>query len=348
MALSCAVAGLFATLGYANSVSGANGTSGTSGTDGPSGAPDTPAYHPPLWTASAPGHPTLLLLPTLHGLASDDPRVNATLAALAERVQAVVLEAHTQATPEDTQTIRRRGFYPDSDNLSNHVHSMSAAALARCARESGADIRLFFQTKPWLAGFSVEAVRLHQWRWQRQAGAKRPHFVKSSAPLVFPGIDQRLETIARRAMIPVIYLETMEQAMRLFDDMPAADQDAFLAGVCAGLHGPSPGEVSYAAFQTAWSAGDTAALERLAMTRLPGESEAHYDFSQYMFERGTDIFAATMAQDGYFHGKGPILVAVGAGHFFGPQSLLQRLRAAGYTIVPPRDVAAPLALRSAP
>lgn len=341
MALTCAVAGLFATLGHASGTSDVSITSGTA-------EMPAPEYHPPLWTASAPGHPTLLLLPTLHGLAGDDPRVNVTLAALAERVQAVVLETHTQPTPEDAQTIRRIGFYPASDNLSNHVHSMTAEALARCARESGADIPLFFQTKPWLAGFSVEAVRLHQWRWQRKAGAKRPHFVKSSAPLVFPGIDQRLETIARRAMIPVIYLETMEQAMRLFDDMPPADQDAFLAGVCAGLHGQSPGEVSYEALQTAWATGDTATLERLAMSRVPGESDAHYDFSQYLFARGTDIFASAMAKDGYFHGKGPILVAVGAGHFFGAQSLLQRLREAGYTIVPPRVMPAPLALRTAP
>lgn len=302
-----------------------------------SGAQDlpAPAYHPPVWTASAPGHPTLLLLPTLHGLASDDPRIDAALAALAQRVQAIVLETHTQATAEDTQTIRRIGFYPASDNLSNHMHSMSAEALARCARESGADIPTFFQTKPWLAGFSVEAVRLHQWRWQRQAGASRLNFVKASTPLVFIGIDQRLETIARRDMIPLIYLETMEQAMQLFDEMPLADQDAFLSGVCASLHGSSPSEISYEALQGAWAAGDAATLERLAMTRAPGESAAHYDFSQYLFVRGTAIFAATMAKDGYFHGKGPILVAVGAGHFFGPQSLLQRLREAGYTITPP-------------
>lgn len=347
MALTCAVAGLLAAMGGA---SGATHARAPEAATLAAGLPvhaqshgqaqveaSTPAaeYHPPVWTASAPGHPTLLLLPTLHGLASDDPRVNAALTALADRVQAIVLETHTQPTTEDTQMIRRIGFYPASDNLSNHVPSMTAESLARCARESGADIHTFFQTKPWLAGFAVEAVRLHQWRWQRKSGEQRLHFVKSSAPLVFPGIDQRLETIARQAMIPLIYLETMEQAIELFDDMPAADQDAFLAGVCTGLHGPSPGQISYEALQAAWAAGDAATLERLAMTRLPGESDAHYDFSQYLFVRGTGIFAATMEKDGYFHGKGPILVAVGAGHFFGPQSLLQRLREAGYTVTPP-------------
>ncbi|WP_322093828.1 TraB/GumN family protein [Paraburkholderia bannensis] len=297
--------------------------------------------HPPVWVARSPGHPTLILLPTIHALASDDPRVNAALASIANGVQAIVLETHTKPTPEDTQTVRRIGFYPANDNLTNHVSSMTAESLARCARDSGADIHAFFQTKPWLAGFAVQAVRLHQWRWASD-GAKHVRFVRTASPLVFPGIDERLETLAHGRQIPLIYLETMEQGMQLFDDMPAADQEAFLAGVCAGLRGvKTPGEVSYESFQAAWTSGDVAALEHLANARYPGESDAHYDFSQYLFARGTDIFAATLAQDGYFYGKGPILVAVGAGHFFGDRSLLEHLREAGYTITPPATSTAP-------
>ncbi|HEV3428200.1 MAG TPA: TraB/GumN family protein [Paraburkholderia sp.] len=291
--------------------------------------------HPPVWIARSPGHPTLILLPTIHALASDDPRVNVALASIADGVQAIVLETHTKPTPEDTQTVKRIGFYPASDNLTNHVSSMTAESLARCARDSGADIHAFFQTKPWLAAFAVQAVRLHQWHWAAD-GSKRVHFVRTASPLVFPGIDERLEMLAHRRQIPLIYLETMEQGMQLFDEMPPADQEAFLQSVCAGLRGAkTPGEVSYESFQAAWASGDAAALEQLANARYPGESDAHYDFSQYLFTRGTDIFAATLAQDGYFYGKGPILVAVGAGHFFGDRSLIQHLRDAGYTITPP-------------
>ncbi len=297
--------------------------------------------HPPVWIARSPGHPTLILLPTIHALASDDPRVNAALASIVDGVQAIVLETHTKPTPEDTQTVRRIGFYPVSDNLSNHVSSMTAESLARCARDSGADIHAFFQTKPWLAGFAVQAVRLHQWRWASD-GSKSVHFVRTASPLVFPGIDERLETLAHRRQIPLIYLETMEQGMQLFDDMPAADQDAFLQSACEGLRGAkTPGEVSYESFQAAWAKGDAAALEHLANARYAGESDAHYDFSQYLFARGTDIFAATLERDGYFYGKGPILVAVGAVHFFGDRSLLQHLRDAGYTVTPPAAVTPP-------
>jgi uncharacterized protein YbaP (TraB family) len=304
--------------------------------------------HPPVWIARSPGHPTLILLPTIHALASDDPRVNAALASIADGVQAIVLETHTKPTPEDTQTVRRIGFYPASDNLTNHVSSMTAESLARCARDSGADIHAFFQTKPWLAGFAVQAVRLHQWRWASD-GSKRVHFVRTAAPLVFPGIDERLEALARHRQIPLIYLETMEQGMQLFDDMPAADQEAFLQSVCEGLRGAkTPGEVSYESFQAAWAKGDAAALEHLANARYPGESDAHYDFSQYLFSRGTDIFAATLERDGYFYGKGPILVAVGAGHFFGERSLLQHLRDAGYTVTPPPALTQPTPLPAPP
>jgi uncharacterized protein YbaP (TraB family) len=306
------------------------------------------ADHPPVWIARSPGHPTLILLPTIHALASDDPRVNTALASIADGVQAIVLETHTKPTPEDTQMVRRIGFYPANDNLSNHVSSMTAESLARCARDSGADIHAFFQTKPWLAGFAVQAVRLHQWRWTTD-DAKHVHFVRLASPLVFPGIDERLEMLAHRRQIPLIYLETMEQGMQLFDDMPAADQEAFLQSVCEGLRGTkTPGEVSYESFQAAWAKGDAATLEHLANARYPGESDAHYDFSQYLFTRGTDIFAATLERDGYFYGKGPILVAVGAGHFFGEHSLLQRLRDAGYTVTPPPTLAQPAPLPAQP
>ncbi|WP_321787501.1 TraB/GumN family protein [Paraburkholderia sp. J94] len=293
------------------------------------------AYRPALWTASLPGHPTLLLLPTIHGLASDDPRIDAALAALADRVQAIALETNVSPTHDNVQTILRYGLYPAADNLTNHMQSMSAEALAHCARDSGADIKVFFQHKPWLAGFVVDAVRLHEQRFEREDGAKPPRFVPTGESLVFAGIDARLESIAQRQRIPLIYLETIEQGMRLFDEMPAADQEAFLQGECAGLHGARQGAASYAQFQQAWVTGDAAQLERLAMARFPGESDAHYDFSQYLYLRGTDIFAETLAQYGYFYGKGPILVAVGAGHFFGAHSLLQRLHDAGYTVTGP-------------
>ncbi len=312
----------------------------------PRGAQEAaPGYRPPVWTASLPGHPTLLLLPTIHGLAHDDPRIDAALAALADGVQAVVLETNVNPTHENVQTILRYGLYPASDNLSNHMQSMSAEALAHCARDSGADIKLFFQHKPWFAGFLVDAVRLHADRFEWKNGATHPHLVPTGESLVFAGIDFRLEAIAQRRSIPLIYLETMEQGMSLFDTMPAADQDAFLQGECAGLHGARQGAASYAQFQQAWVAGDAAQLERLAMARYPGESDAHYDFSQYLYVRGTDIFAQTLARDGYFYGKGPILVAVGAGHFFGAQSLLQRLRDAGYNVSGPAPAPGEVAAR---
>lgn len=290
--------------------------------------------HVMVWTATSPGHPTLLLVPTIHRLVADDPRINVALGALADRVQAVVLETPMAMSPAQVvPVIRRYGIYPAGDNLTNHVSAITPARLAQCARQSGQDVFQFFQQKPWLAAVAVT------YRTKTPDAGKPGSGVPQM--LNYDGIDQRLSAIAHAKGTPLIYLESTERGVRVFSDMPPEAQEAMLSASCDSLAGVwVPGSSDIVALEAAWMSGDAARLDRLLTTRNPKQSDALYAADQYLFRTNTDIFAAALAKYGYFYGKGPVLIAVGAGHFFGAASLPDRLRAAGYTITPPQSAAA--------
>lgn len=287
-----------------------------------------------VWTAKLPDHPTLLLVPTIHRLDDDDPRIDVALGALADRVQAIVLETPLRPAPAQAAAILRRyGMYPASDNITNHVSGMTAERLAQCARQSGHNVFTFFQLKPWLAALAATYPR------------KAPDTAEPGSRLArmqgYQGIDQRLSSIAQSKKMPLIYLETSEQGFRMFSEAPPMAQEAALIASCESLAGVRvPGTADLHALEAAWLSGDAALLDRLLTTRDPKESDALYAADQYVFSTNTSLFAAALARYDYFHGKGPILVAVGAGHFFGAASLLDRLRAVGYIVVPPQSAAA--------
>ncbi|MFM0209185.1 TraB/GumN family protein [Paraburkholderia sediminicola] len=292
--------------------------------------PNPPAGNSaPVWTATAPGRPTLLLLPTIHMLTIDDPRIDEWLAQIAGRAQAVVLEGPLSYTKKELQTVLRLGLYGTEDNLTNHVTSMTTEELARCARLSGLDIVPFLQLKPWLASMTVNSHRLTDRSVARAPGINPSVF--------YDGIDVRLFHLAQQKMIPLIYLETLPQALKFYDEIPTDAQDAYLQGTCNELTGRTPGDLDINEIERAWLNSDVTRLGQLITTRNPHENQSFHDANQYILRGGTKIFAASLERYGYFHGKGPILIAVGAGHFFGDDSLLTRLEAAGYSITAPHS-----------
>jgi uncharacterized protein YbaP (TraB family) len=278
-----------------------------------------------MWTATSPDHPTLLLLPTLHMLAHEDPRIDATLATLAGSVRAIVLEGPVTYSRDLLAQVLKYGHYPADDNVTNHTRSMTAAALAQCAREGDIDIARFLQLKMWLAAATLDAHHLHV------AGSTAS---KTGGAASRSGIDMRLQMLAQKNHIPLIYLQTPGEAVQLLDEMPQEAQEAHLVAACAASHGNPPGYVPLEVYQRAWTDADAPTLERLVTTKSAGESDGLFASTEYIISAGTRAFANTIERDGYFHGKGPILVAVGAGHFFGPDSLIERLKQAGYAVTP--------------
>ncbi|HXZ07153.1 MAG TPA: TraB/GumN family protein, partial [Paraburkholderia sp.] len=226
--------------------------------------------------------------------------------------------------------MRKYAFYGSDDNITNHLSRITPEQLARCVRAENKSIVKFFQLKPWLAALDIATHRPVAGTGEGGTGAPMPKRTRM-------GIDQRLFRLATRSHMPVLYLETVEEGLRVLDTLPADEQEAWLSDACNSLTtGLTPDEVPVAEFEDAWIRGDIAKFENLTTVPPPGGKPEIFDANQRIFQNGTDLFAAAIARYGYFHGKGPILVAVGAGHFFGKRSLLNELEAAGYQVTAPR------------
>ncbi|MEJ0002824.1 MAG: TraB/GumN family protein [Pararobbsia sp.] len=216
----------------------------------------------PVWTATAAGRPTLLLLPTIHALTTDDPRIDKRLAQVAGRVQGRC--AGSADGMGQTGTVRPAAIWPlwsGGQPDESRRDPLTAEELARCARLSDQEIVPFLQLKPWLAALAVNELRM-----AGHAAKQNPH----AKPVVaLAGIDMRLLDIAQKNNMPVIFLETVEQGLKLFDDMPPDEQDAYLHSACTDLTGRAPGDVDIGDLERAWLDSDMVRLEQLATTRDP-------------------------------------------------------------------------------
>ncbi|WP_109476834.1 TraB/GumN family protein [Paraburkholderia sp. C35] len=284
---------------------------------------------PVVWIASAQGRPTLILLPTIHWLPFNDPRIDARLSRLVDMVDAVVLELSTADLTAQRSVLIRHALYPAGDNLTNHINLITPAELAGCALREQRPLAQFFEFKPWLAATSIEK---HRVELRRTAAG----IVTAERP-VFAGIDDRLNALAGRTQKPLIGLETPEEAFALLDSLPKSGQDAWLRDACDGENGQTPSEISVVDVERAWLSDNFVSVERL-IGNMPGERPELRSLNDYLIHAGNELFIRTIEKDGYFHARGPILVAVGAAHFFGKNSFLDLLAADGYQIqVPTRS-----------
>lgn len=287
-----------------------------------------PRDRPVIWIASAQGRPTLLLLPTIHLLEFEGPRVDARLSRLVDKVTAVVVETSEAELKSKWARLKSYTMYPADDNLTNHTKLLTPEELAGCALREGRPLVQFLQFKPWLAASDIETHRV--------VSRVTPKGLAATSEIVFfAGIDRRLNALATQDHKPLIALETPEEAFGMLDSIPASRQDAWLSDACSGETGSTAAEISLGDLERAWLSGDFREIEPLLAEIQPGESAEMYQINQYIFMKGNENFIYTIEKDGFFHGRGPILVAVGAGHFFGRTSLINLLKADGYLIEPP-------------
>jgi uncharacterized protein YbaP (TraB family) len=135
------------------------------------------------------------------------------------------------------------------------------------------------------------------------------------------GADLSLQEDAAEADKPVRALETMEQQLRVFADMPPPLEIAVLEDALAHLDS-SPDKMS--ALLTAWMAGDVDTIAKFTITRDgPTEDEVY----RRLLVNRNKTWATKIAE--LLKGSGTILIAAGAAHFAGPDSVQMQLEALG-------------------
>ena len=137
------------------------------------------------------------------------------------------------------------------------------------------------------------------------------------------GVEQVLVKDAVAAGKAENALETPEQQIRFFADLPPKTEADFLA---QSLKDADEGVGKIAQMVAAWAAGDTKTLESIFVSEMKGDYPALYDLLIVQRNRNWAQQLKTKLA-----GKGVSFVAVGSGHLVGPDSVQAQLAKLGVT-----------------
>jgi uncharacterized protein len=130
------------------------------------------------------------------------------------------------------------------------------------------------------------------------------------------GVERGLEASYRAGRKPVSGLETIEQQLGYFDKLTEESQRLFLAGV---VEDPEGSRAQFDAMVAAWKAGDTGAIARTFDNELALSPELR----DVLMKRRNAAWAEWV--DRRMDQPGTVLVAVGAGHLAGEDSVQRML-----------------------
>ena len=192
--------------------------------------------------------------------------------------------------------------HPLSSKLTPAQLAKVDAALKRMGKADGRwDMEWM---RPWVVALLIGGGPTRNYEVERGAGA-----------------DLSLQEDAAAEDKPVHALETKEQQLRIFADLPRAEEVALLDEALTHMNDAAG---TYRTLVAAWMAGDVETLAKLAINRDGPQTELFY--ARILVERNKRW--ALKIQE-MLKGTGTILIAAGAGHFAGPDSVQVQLQALG-------------------
>ena len=274
---------------------------------GPAPAPvvNTPAT-PALWKI-ADADTTVYFFGAVHVLPPDldwhSPPVDEAL----DTAKAVYFETDTEGDPiAFREIIERLGKYDPSDRLSDHLTPEQRAALEAGLKRLGLPLVAIDAMRPWYAGVVIS-----------EAIVSRAGYDAGS------GVENVLRPEARRDGKEIRFLESVEEQMASFSTLPEPVQIKFLI---EGLNDIDNAAKGLGELASAWKTGDVEELRRV----LIDDDMAHIPelYDALLVRRNANwvpqIDSLMKTETGVF------LVAVGAAHLVGKDSVLEMLKSAGY------------------
>lgn len=256
------------------------------------------AADPAVWVVRD-ADSTLYLLGTVHVLRPDTVwRTPAIDKALAEADELwIEVEADDPAAMQPL--VRRYGLDP-ANPLSSKLTPVQKTRLDAAAAGMGASGAALEPLRPWLAALTL-----------------------SMGPLVkagydpASGVEAKLKAAARDAGTPIRTLETLEQQIGFFADLPPAVEMAFLM---SALDEMETGPAMLDALVAAWSAGDVQALDALMVADLAAD---YPELHEALLVRRNKDWAGQIQT--LLDGKGVSVIAVGVAHLVGDDSVQAQL-----------------------
>src|SRR5215217_941704 len=242
---------------------------------------------------------TIYLLGTVHVLKPDtqwrSPAIDKALAESADLW--VEVEADDPAVMQPL--VMKYGI--DAANpLSKKISAERFAQVDAAAKAMGASGAALDPMRPWLAGVTLSVAPLPKAGYDPTSG-----------------VEAKLKAAAKAAGKPIRTLESPEQQIRFFADLPPKIEMEFLD---SALDDSAEAPAMIDGLVAAWVAGDVAAIKRLMIDDMKRDYPELYE----VILTGRNKDWARQIET-LLAGKGVTIIAVGAGHLAGDDSVQVQL-----------------------
>ncbi len=276
--------------------------------------------HPLVWRVSGASGPSYLL-GTIHLAVSLRQALPPELAAEVERARVVVLEANVAPDAVSPELVARYGIVQDGPTLDQRLSPSQWSRLTAELAPLGIPAEALARMRAWIPATTLLVVRT----------ARMP---AASATLGADGrpvpMDMEILNATRARGGELRFLETAEDQLAIFGGVGDDYMVDWLTELIDTPEGPGADVEELVA---AYRAGDVATIERLTIE--DEDMLAHPELFEAMFARRNRAWLPALREE---LARGGAFVAVGAGHFVGPNGLLRLLAAEGVEAerVPPR------------
>lgn len=270
------------------------------------------AGQPAMWTLKD-EDTTLHILGTVHLLRPDlewrTPEIGAAIAA----ADTVVFEADTTSADAGRELMKffsTQGMFTDGTQLTSLLTEAETAVLTEALTQVGLPLEAVQPMRPWYAALNLSVMQM-----------TAEGFDPAS------GVEMKIEAEAKGHGAAFDYLETVDQQLGEFARLDNCAQVEFLMMTAASL---GEGVEVLDLLVSEWADGDAAGLGALmASPDSFGSQSAYEALLTNRNARWVPLIAGKLEE------PGTQLIAVGAGHLVGEDSVIAMLRAEGYQVAGP-------------
>ena len=266
-------------------------------------APQT--AQPALWEVSDPDT-TIYLFGTIHLLPEDlqwrTPKIDQAVANAQELVVETLIDEKNPA--KLMQAMASIGFAPNLPALADRVPKAKRTALEAAIKKSGFPPQALDKMKTWTAAFILLGNKF------RELGLSG-------------GVEGVLKSSFTSDGKKIGELESNLEQLSFFDKLPEAAQRSLLEGA---IDDNKAMDAEFSGMLKAWTAGDVQGIARTFDRDLSGSPALQHSLIHQRNANWSKWIEQRMTK------PGSVMIAVGAGHLAGKDSVLEMLKKDGYKV----------------
>ena len=260
-----------------------------------------------LWKVQSKNN-TVYILGSIHYLKAQNYPLDPAIEDAFRDAKKLVFEVNLDSMEKESgsQLMLMKGLYAGGTTLKDHIAEKTYASAAKEMKELGVDVAAFNQFKPWLTAITLTALKLQKLGFDPKQG-----------------IDQYFYRKVKNENKEVDGLETLEFQIDLFDGMPERTQEMMLVQTLKDI---STMEKEVEAIIKAWASGDVKAMESALLQSMREYPEV---YQRLVSDRNRGWIPKI---ESYLSQSENYLIVVGAGHLAGKDSIIEMLKAKGYSV----------------